>query len=200
MANFNIATTEQRSGKNGERNEYTERHRIVCWGRLAEIANILVEKAGRSTSRSNPDPAMEDRDGNSATPPDHRAEHADARPPRDRGETPVPSGGVYERVVSDTGRAQVWAGAVGAALPTTTSRSSPEGCAPSAGLPARSGRVRLTISRSDGSFVRLTRPRALGAVDAAPLAQLAEQVTLNHWVRGSIPWRRTTSPDRPPGR
>ena len=25
----------------------------------------------------------------------------------------------------------------------------------------------------------------------APLAQLAEQVTLNHWVRGSIPWRRT---------
>lgn len=27
----------------------------------------------------------------------------------------------------------------------------------------------------------------------APLAQLAEQVTLNHWVRGSSPWRRTTN-------
>jgi single-strand DNA-binding protein len=39
VANFNIATTEQRSSKNGERTEYTEWHRIVCWGRLAEIAN-----------------------------------------------------------------------------------------------------------------------------------------------------------------
>jgi hypothetical protein len=35
----------------------------------------------------------------------------------------------------------------------------------------------------------------------APLAQLAEQVTLNHWVAGSIPARCTTFgfPALPPG-
>ena len=33
----------------------------------------------------------------------------------------------------------------------------------------------------------------------APLAQLAEQVTLNHWVRGSSPWRRTNFAGQEPG-
>src|SRR6478752_3064958 len=33
----------------------------------------------------------------------------------------------------------------------------------------------------------------------APLAQLAEQVTLNHWVRGSSPWRRTKFAGQEPG-
>jgi hypothetical protein len=32
----------------------------------------------------------------------------------------------------------------------------------------------------------------------APLAQLAEQVTLNHWVVGSIPTRCTINIDRMP--
>jgi hypothetical protein len=31
----------------------------------------------------------------------------------------------------------------------------------------------------------------------APLAQLVEQVTLNHWVAGSIPARCTPSPNGP---
>jgi len=37
VANFSIATTEGRKNKDGERQEYTEWHRIVAWGRLAEI-------------------------------------------------------------------------------------------------------------------------------------------------------------------
>ena len=49
VANFNIATTEQRSGKNGERNEYTEWHRIVVFGlcgdphrpKYADFENML---------------------------------------------------------------------------------------------------------------------------------------------------------------
>ena len=65
VANFNIATTEQRVGKNGERTEYTEWHRIVCWGRLAEIASEYLTKGrqvyieGRIQTRQ-----WEDREGN----------------------------------------------------------------------------------------------------------------------------------------
>ena len=65
VANFNIATTEQWTSKNGERSERTEWHRIVCWGRLAEICNEYLSKGrqvyieGRIQTRQ-----WEDRDGN----------------------------------------------------------------------------------------------------------------------------------------
>lgn len=44
VANFPIATTEYSSSKDGERKEYTEWHRIVAWGRLAEICGEYLTK------------------------------------------------------------------------------------------------------------------------------------------------------------
>lgn len=44
VANFTIATTEGRTNKDGEKQEYTEWHRIVAWGRLAEICGEYLSK------------------------------------------------------------------------------------------------------------------------------------------------------------
>ncbi|MGD8394881.1 MAG: single-stranded DNA-binding protein [Candidatus Eiseniibacteriota bacterium] len=65
VANFNVATNEQWKGKDGERNERTEWHRIVAWGRLAEICEQYLSRGrqvyieGRLQTRQ-----WEDRDGN----------------------------------------------------------------------------------------------------------------------------------------
>ena len=37
VANFTLATNEQWTDKSGEKQERTEWHRIVAWGRLGEI-------------------------------------------------------------------------------------------------------------------------------------------------------------------
>jgi len=47
IANLNIATTEQWKDKNGEKQEKTEWHRVVLFGRQAEIAGEYLKK-GRS--------------------------------------------------------------------------------------------------------------------------------------------------------
>ncbi len=44
VANFTIATTEVRNSKDGDKQEYTEWHRIVAWGRLAEICGEYLTK------------------------------------------------------------------------------------------------------------------------------------------------------------
>lgn len=44
MANFSLATKERFKNKNGEREERTEWHSIVLWGRLAEIARDYLHK------------------------------------------------------------------------------------------------------------------------------------------------------------
>lgn len=44
VANFTIATTEVRTNKDGKRDEFTEWHRIVAWGRLAEICGEYLSK------------------------------------------------------------------------------------------------------------------------------------------------------------
>jgi single-strand DNA-binding protein len=65
VANFNIATTERFTNKNGEKESRTEWHRIVAWGRLAEICNEYLKKGkqiyveGRLQTRQ-----WEDKDGN----------------------------------------------------------------------------------------------------------------------------------------
>jgi len=65
VANFSLATTEQWSNKDGGREEKTEWHRIVAWGRLGEICGEYLNKGkqvfieGRLQTRS-----WEDRDGN----------------------------------------------------------------------------------------------------------------------------------------
>lgn len=44
VANFPLATTEVGSNKEGTKKEYTEWHRIVAWGRLAEICGEYLSK------------------------------------------------------------------------------------------------------------------------------------------------------------
>ena len=47
VASFNMATTERFKDRNGEQQERTEWHSIVCWGRMGELANEYLRK-GRS--------------------------------------------------------------------------------------------------------------------------------------------------------
>jgi single-strand DNA-binding protein len=44
IANFNVATTEKYRDANGDLKENTEWHRVVAWGRLAEIAQQYLRK------------------------------------------------------------------------------------------------------------------------------------------------------------
>jgi single-strand DNA-binding protein len=65
VANFTIATTENWTNKDGGKEERTEWHRIVAWGRLGEICGEYLHKGkqvyieGKLQTRS-----WEDRDGN----------------------------------------------------------------------------------------------------------------------------------------
>jgi single-strand DNA-binding protein len=65
VVNFSMATTERWTGKDGEKQTRTEWHKIVLWGRQAEIANQYLKKGnscmieGRITTRS-----WEDKDKN----------------------------------------------------------------------------------------------------------------------------------------
>ena len=65
VANFRIATTENRVNRSGEKVSTTEWHRIVAFGRLAEICGEYLNKGkqvyieGRIRTR-----AWEDKDGN----------------------------------------------------------------------------------------------------------------------------------------
>ena len=47
VTNFNIATNESWTDNNGEKQERTEWHRIVVWGRLAEICNQYLRKGSK---------------------------------------------------------------------------------------------------------------------------------------------------------
>lgn len=47
VSNFNIATNENWTDNSGERQERTEWHRIVVWGRLAEICNQYLRKGSK---------------------------------------------------------------------------------------------------------------------------------------------------------
>ena len=64
VANLRIATTETWNDQNGQRQERTEWHRIVAWGKLAEIAKEYLSKGrqiyveGRLQTRS-----WDDREG-----------------------------------------------------------------------------------------------------------------------------------------
>ncbi len=44
VANFSIATTENWTGKDGEKGTRTEWHRIIAWGRLGEICGEYLSK------------------------------------------------------------------------------------------------------------------------------------------------------------
>ena len=65
VANLNLATTETWNDANGQRQERTEWHRVVAWGKLAEIAKEYLGKGrqvyieGRLQTRS-----WDDKEGN----------------------------------------------------------------------------------------------------------------------------------------
>jgi len=65
VCNIRIATTERFKDRNGERQERTEWHRVVMWGKLGEIANQYLHKGsqvyieGKIETRK-----WQDRDGN----------------------------------------------------------------------------------------------------------------------------------------
>ncbi len=47
VSNFSIATNESWTDSSGEKQERTEWHRIVVWGRLAEICNQYMRKGSK---------------------------------------------------------------------------------------------------------------------------------------------------------
>lgn len=65
VANFTLATNERWTGKDGERQERTEWHKIVVWGKQAELCAEYLSKGrkvyleGRLQTRD-----WEDKDGN----------------------------------------------------------------------------------------------------------------------------------------
>ena len=65
VATFPLATTERWNDKNGQRQDRTEWHNIVIWGKPAEIANQYLKKGsqvyleGKITTRS-----WDDKEGN----------------------------------------------------------------------------------------------------------------------------------------
>ncbi len=74
VCNIRIATTERFKDRNGERQERTEWHRVVLWGKLGEIANQYLRKGsqvyieGKIETRK-----WTDRDGNDRYSTDIRA-------------------------------------------------------------------------------------------------------------------------------
>lgn len=44
VANFRIATSESWADKNGQKQERTEWHRVVVWGKLAELCGEYLKK------------------------------------------------------------------------------------------------------------------------------------------------------------
>lgn len=48
MCNFSLATSERYKDKQGEKKEKTEWHRVVCWGKTAELCNQYLKKGSQS--------------------------------------------------------------------------------------------------------------------------------------------------------
>lgn len=47
LVNLSIATTERYKDRNGEKQENTQWHRVVAWGKTAEIAEKFLKKGSR---------------------------------------------------------------------------------------------------------------------------------------------------------
>ncbi|MGC8762151.1 MAG: single-stranded DNA-binding protein [Acidobacteriota bacterium] len=76
VANFTVATHETWKDKDGAKQEHTEWHRVVAWGKLAEIAGEYLRKGrqvyieGSIRSRT-----YKDKDGNERTAVEIRADN-----------------------------------------------------------------------------------------------------------------------------
>lgn len=111
VCNFSVATTDKWNDKAGKKQERTEWHNIVLWGRLAEIANQYLKKGssiyieGRLQTRS-----WDDKDGNKRYTTEivgnmmqmlgkrsgGTSEGADAEAPEPQGPAPSGSGNVQD--------------------------------------------------------------------------------------------------------
>jgi single-strand DNA-binding protein len=94
VCNFTLATSENWTDKSGERVERTEWHRIVVWGRTAEMCNQYLSKGrtvyieGRIQTRE-----WEDKDGNKRYTTEINANTVNFIGPRTSGEPSGSSGG-----------------------------------------------------------------------------------------------------------
>ncbi len=92
VCNIRIATTERFKNRNGEKQERTEWHRVVLWGKLGEIANQYLHKGsqvyieGRIETRK-----WQDRDGNDRYTTEIRARDMKMLGGRGADEAPRPS-------------------------------------------------------------------------------------------------------------
>ena len=57
VANFRIATSETWTDKQRQKQERTEWHRIVVWGKTAELCGEYLKKGRQATSRAGSRPA-----------------------------------------------------------------------------------------------------------------------------------------------
>ncbi len=112
VANFSIATNESWTDKNsGERQERTEWHRIVAWGRLAEICNQYLRKGskvyieGRLQTRS-----WEGQDGQRRYTTEIVANEMQMLDSRDDSGGPPASDGGYAAQASPQGSGQQFSG------------------------------------------------------------------------------------------
>ena len=93
VTTFSIATNRTWSDKNGKRNQETEYHNIVLWGRLAELAAQFLVKGsemlieGRLTTRE-----WQDKQGNTRKTTEIIGEEVQlgAKPQTQRPEAPIP--------------------------------------------------------------------------------------------------------------
>lgn len=102
VANFTMATSERWSDPNGEKRERTEWHRIVVWGKQAEIASEYLRK-GRQVYIEGSLQTREwtDREGNKRTTTEVRAQRLQLLGRPD--ERPAPATGAAEQEVSEPG-------------------------------------------------------------------------------------------------
>ena len=91
VANFTMATTERWSDQSGERKERTEWHRIVVWGKQAEIAGEYLRK-GRQVYVEGSLQTREwtDREGNKRQTTEVRAQRFQMLGGRGDAEAPAP--------------------------------------------------------------------------------------------------------------
>ena len=98
VANFTMATTERWNDPSGEKKEKTEWHRIVVWGKQAEVAGEYLRK-GRQVYIEGSLQTREwtDRDGNKRTTTEIRAQRLQLLGrPEDRASVPAAAPAVAE--------------------------------------------------------------------------------------------------------
>ncbi len=95
VVNLGVATTDRWTDlKNGERKERTEWHRVVVWGRQAEIAGKYLRKGGSVfIEGSLQTREWQDREGNTRSSTEVRAQRIQllGRRSGDRDDVPVPA-------------------------------------------------------------------------------------------------------------